>query len=153
VPSVTHRRSRATLPTAWHQAPVLDLHETDHPNPQLHDPQFRLTGRTHRGMRVRFKRRRTCRIDCPALPVIPRVSRSVADVCSLNRDHGSLMPAHCGANLSSAPSIRSRSCRCPGAEVSKDDKFHLRPGTGVFPAVSRAHSWRRPGPQRLKARS
>jgi hypothetical protein len=41
------------LPTAWHQAPVLDLHETDHPNPQVHDPQFTLAGRTHRGMRVR----------------------------------------------------------------------------------------------------
>jgi hypothetical protein len=27
-----------TLPTVWHQAPVLDLHKTDHPNPQVHDP-------------------------------------------------------------------------------------------------------------------
>jgi hypothetical protein len=35
---------------APNQAPVLDLHETDHPNPQLHDPQFRPTGRTHHGM-------------------------------------------------------------------------------------------------------
>lgn len=40
----------AALRLAPNQAPVLDLHETDHPNPQVHDPQFRLTGRTHRGM-------------------------------------------------------------------------------------------------------
>ena len=46
---IEESRATTTLPTAWHQAPVLDLHETDHPNPQVHDPQFRLTGRTHRG--------------------------------------------------------------------------------------------------------
>jgi hypothetical protein len=45
-------------------APVLDLYETDHPTPQVHDPQFRLTGRTHRGKRGRsdpLTATRTCR--------------------------------------------------------------------------------------------